>query len=135
MNVVPSSTTSSHALPTVFIWDDNKKPSHFRSLREAANLTQRELASIIGQHHSNVGFWEISGKLPSAEFLPVIAKTLGVSVDDLLGSRQKKRSCALRGKAYLAFEAVSNLPRRKQKEILEVVSALVTQYSVTHTKL
>ena len=101
-----------------------KKLSPLRSFREAANLTQRELAAMIGQHYSNINFWESTGKLPPAQLLPSLTKALGVSVDELLGINVKN-SRVLRGKTFLAFEAVSKLPQRQQKKILEVVNALV----------
>jgi len=104
------------------------KLSLLRSSREAANLTQRELALLIGQHHSNISFWESNGKLPPAELLPALTKALGISVEELLGvNNNKPRS--LRGKTFLAFEAVSKLPCRQQKKILEVVNALVSHNS------
>lgn len=104
------------------------QPSRLQVLRKAAGLTQRELATLIGQHHSNVGFWEVSGKMPPAELLPSLAQALGVSVDDLLGITKKKTSVAPAGKARLAFEAVSRLPRKQQEKILDVVNALVAQH-------
>lgn len=104
-----------------------KKLSLLRSFREAANLTQRELAFLIGQHHSNISFWELNGKLPPAELLPALIKALGVSIEELLGVNNIKKSRSLRGKTFLAFEAVSKLPYRQQNKILEVVNALVAQ--------
>ncbi len=106
-----------------------KKLSLLRSSREAANLTQRELALLIGQHHSNISFWESNGKLPPAELLPALTKALGTSVEELLGVNNNKNPRSLRGKTFLAFEAVSKLPYRQQKKILEVVNALVAHNS------
>ncbi len=106
-----------------------KKPSPLRSFREVANLTQRELALLIGQHHSNISFWESNGKLPPAELLPALTKALGVSIEELLGVNNIKKNRPLRGKTFLAFEAVSKLPYRQQKKILEVVNALVAHNS------
>ena len=106
---------------------DIRKFSRLRSLRKAAGFTQRELASIINQPSSSIGFWEVSGKMPPAELLPRIAQTFGVSVDDLLGIEKKSVPSAPRGKACLAFEDVSKLPRKEQKYILGVVNALVAQ--------
>lgn len=103
---------------------DIRKFSRLRSLRKAAGFTQRALASIINQPSSSIGFWEVSGKMPPAELLPRIAQTFGVSVDNLLGVEKKS---VPRGKAFLAFEDVSKLPRKEQKYILGVVNALVAQ--------
>ena len=104
-----------------------KSPSQLRLLRQAAGLSQRDLAALLGQHHSNIGFWETSGKLPPAELLPSMAQALGVSLEELLGVNKKKVSPTPPGKARLAFEAVSKLPRRQQEKILDVVNALLIQ--------
>lgn len=102
-----------------------KKSSRLRFFRKMANLSQRELATLIGQHHSNISFWESTGRLPPSKLLPVLTKILGVSIEELLGIKQKKTIPFLRGKIFLAFEAISKLPYKKQKKILEVINALL----------
>lgn len=101
---------------------------HLKKLREAAGLTQRELAAQIGEIHSNVNYWENSGNLPRSDVLIPMAKALGVSVEVLLGE-PPRRIAKPGGKAGVVFEAVSKLPRRQQQKILEVVEALVAQHS------
>lgn len=104
-----------------------------RALREAAGLTQRELARKLDIHHSNIGFWEKTGTPPRGEVLPQLAAALHVSLDDLLGTtRLKSKRLATGapiGRARLAFEAVSKLPRRQQQKILDVVEAFVAQHN------
>jgi transcriptional regulator with XRE-family HTH domain len=101
--------------------------THLRKLREAAGISLRELARQIGEHPSNVSFWERTGKLPKAEALTPIAEALGVSVDDILGKRIPRKTTVAAGRARSTFETVARLPRSQQKRILDVVDALVTQ--------
>jgi len=97
-------------------------------LRQAAGLTQTQLAEHIGVHPSNVGFWELSGTPPRGEVLPKMAAVLGVSVDALLGvTPPKPKKQAAKGRLQLVFESASKLPRRQQQKIAEVVEALVSQ--------
>jgi transcriptional regulator with XRE-family HTH domain len=44
--------------------------SRLRGLREAAGLSLRELARQIGEDHSNIRYWETTGKPPRSELLP-----------------------------------------------------------------
>ena len=99
-------------------------------LRQAAGLTQIQLADKLGVHPSNIGFWELSGTPPRGEVLPKMANALGVSVDALLGvTPTKPKRQAAKGRLQHVFEAVSLLPRNRQQKILEVVEALVAQHA------
>jgi transcriptional regulator with XRE-family HTH domain len=100
--------------------------SNLRRLREAAGLSQRELARIIGQDQSNVSFWERTGKTPKSEVLVPMAAALGVTVEELLGEKKPRRA-GPSGRALQSFERVSHLPRSQQKKILDVVDALLAQ--------
>lgn len=107
--------------------------SHLAKLRKGAGLSQKDLANMIGTLQANISFWEVNDRMPPAEFLPKLAETLGVSVDELLqissNTRRKKGGPA--GKARIIFEEVSDLPRGQQEKIIDVVKAMIYQYKVT----
>jgi len=107
---------------------------HLASLREAAGLTQKALATRLRVHHSNIAFWERWDKPPRGDVLPALAEALGVSLEDLLRTtKPKPRKSAAKGKLQQVFEEASRLPRRQQQKVAEVVEALVTQHH-THAK-
>lgn len=54
-----------------------------RELREAANLTQVQLATEMGVQQNSVSTWEKEIALPKARDLPLLAHILGVRIDDL----------------------------------------------------
>ena len=55
-------------------------------LRKQKNITQEELASVIGVERSTVGKWEGKDRIiPSPEILDKLATYFDVSVDELLG--------------------------------------------------
>jgi len=60
-----------------------------------------------------------------------MAKALGVTVEELLGAPKPQRTTSPGGKARQLFDAVSQLPRRQQQKIIEVVEALVAQHAHT----
>ena len=74
-----------------------KNPAHgerLKALRNAANLSQRELATLIGETHTNVAYWETSGNLPRSDVLLAMAEALGVSVEELLGALDSRKAGA-----------------------------------------
>ena len=101
-----------------------------KGYREAAGLTQRELASKINVTHSNINYWENSNKLPKSNFLIAIAKALNVSVDELLGEPTPKKNKRPGGKLGEVFSTASKLPRRKQQKIADVIEALIIQDAI-----
>lgn len=109
-----------------------KKPrgvfgAHLVALREAAGLTQHQLADRIKVHQTNIAFWERSDKAPRGEVLPDLATQLGVTVDELFGAvpAKPKPQLAAKGRLQKVFEAASKLPRRQQVKVAEFLEAFV----------
>jgi transcriptional regulator with XRE-family HTH domain len=107
--------------------------SNLRQLREVAGLSVRELAKQIGESHTNVSYWERSGQIPRSDVLAPMAKTLGVSVEELLGEAKPRRTTTPGGRLGQAFAEVAKLPRRQQEKIIEVVQALAAR-PASHSK-
>lgn len=55
-----------------------------RAKREAKGLTQCQLARAMGVDQTAVSQWERGETLPRADRLPMLAKILGCTVDQLL---------------------------------------------------
>lgn len=56
----------------------------FKSAREKCGMTQAEVATALGVDQSAVSLWEIGKTHPRAKLLPLIAKLLGCSIEDLI---------------------------------------------------
>ena len=56
-----------------------------KELRKQKNLTQKQLASLIGVQNSIISFYEVGDRTPSPETLRKIASVFHVSTDYLLG--------------------------------------------------
>ena len=100
--------------------------------REAIDMTQAALAQAIGVNQQTIAFWEREAPAPKAEYLPLLAETLDVSVDYLLmGSEVKqKKKPGPESKLGKCFSEVSSLPKNQQEKIIDVVDALVLQARV-----
>lgn len=53
-------------------------------LRKERKLTQQELAKLVGVPQTTLGYWERTGKLTGREIIIRLAKSLDVSVNNLL---------------------------------------------------
>jgi len=104
------------------------KKGHLRAMREKAGLTLRELARQIGEHPSNVSYWERTSRAPRADLLVPMAKTLGVTVEELLGESGAPRSSAPGSKVRRLFDAVSRLPRRQQEKVCDILQPFVKEH-------
>ncbi len=101
------------------------KKSNLRQLREASDLSVREVARQIDESHTNVSYWERSGHIPRSDVLVPLAKVLGVTLEELLGEPKPKRVVNPGGRVRRVFESVLKLPRRQQEKVAEFVEAFV----------
>jgi transcriptional regulator with XRE-family HTH domain len=88
-------------------------------LREAAGLTQAQVAAKLGISHRAYAFWEREPTAVRAEQLATLTELFGVTADFLIGRQpSKQRGTGPTGKMRQLFEAASNLPRRQQQKII-----------------
>ena len=99
--------------------------SPLKDLREAAGLSVRELARRLEVQHTAVLYWESTGSPPRSNVLVHMARILGVTVEELLGEPKPRGVQTPGGRLGEVFHAVSQLPRRQQKQIIDVVEAFV----------
>ena len=99
--------------------------------REQAGISQAQLAERLGVTQPTVAYWERKAINLRSDVLTKIAHKLGVSTDEILGTKPPSRTQAAKpaGKARSVFDAVSRLPRRQQEKIVEVVEAMVEKHS------
>ena len=61
---------------------------NLRQLRRDRDLTQEELAEVLGVSYQSVSRWENDTCYPDMELIPMIASFFSVTVDQLLGVNQ-----------------------------------------------
>ena len=83
------------------------------ALRREKELKQDELAEKLGVSAQAVSKWENDQTCPDISLLPLLAKTLGVSVDELLSGKQE------------SAPAVQILPENKRKAFHDRVLRIV----------
>ena len=98
------------------------------ALREAAGLSQRQMATLLDISQPSYALWEQRNVSLRADQLLKLSEVLGVSLDELFGQVKKPtRRGGPQGRARKSFESISKLPNHKQKKILDVVDALLVQ--------
>ena len=95
--------------------------------REAAGLTQSQVALKLGITQTAYALWERRDMSLRPEQIEAVAKILKVSIEHLFGIEPQKVNGGPVGIVRQTFEEVSKLPRRQQQHIVKVVSALVSQ--------
>ncbi len=79
------------------------------TLRKERNMTQMELADLMGVSYQAVSNWERGNSMPDISKLPELAGIFGISIDELLGSASPLIRSAAENKmdAYLEENDVS----------------------------
>ncbi|MCH6259252.1 helix-turn-helix domain-containing protein [Puniceicoccaceae bacterium K14] len=97
--------------------------------REAAGLSQNELAERIGISRNLIAQWERSALTLKPEQLAALAEAFAITIDELLGYAKNRKANGPTGKALKIFEQVSKLPRRQQERVLATVEDMLIAHS------
>jgi len=96
-------------------------------LRKAAGYTLQELGAEVGISKRMVIYYESQGGQPPIHLLPKFAKALGVTADELLGTKpaRKIRARPQRDRLWQRFKQVERLSPEDRRQIVQVVDALL----------
>lgn len=98
-------------------------------LRRASGLTQTQMAQALDVSQQAVQSWEAGRRRIQISILPAVARLLAVSLEGLLGEEvtnvPRKRGPASRLEQQI--EAISQLPKARQKMVAEMLDAVISQ--------
>ena len=98
--------------------------------RIRAGLSQAEVAERMGTTQPAIAYWERSAERLRSDVIARLSEILGVSTDELLGTKTKPIKMAKPvGKARQLFDAVSKLPRRQQEKVFAILEPFVAQHA------
>ena len=100
------------------------------ALRKEQNLTQTQLAELLGLTQQMVASYEVGRRRVPVSLLPHIATTLVVTVEDLIG--QNGATPAKRGPAprlQQQIERIQKLPKSRQRFVMEMLDTVLAQQS------
>lgn len=94
--------------------------------RKESNLTQVQLAATLGVSQPTINAYELGQRRIPVSSLPVLAKALGVGLEELLGeptAATKKRGPAPKLQQHM--ERISQLPKPRQRVVMEVLESML----------
>ena len=98
-------------------------------LRKEQNLTQQSLAEALGTTQQQVASYEVARLRIPASMLPRLARVLGVSLEALIGEEEKPAKRGPTPKLQRQLERLSNLPKPKQRFVIEMLETVLAQAS------
>jgi transcriptional regulator with XRE-family HTH domain len=93
--------------------------------RKTLGLTQQQLADSIGIAQQTLAHYEVGRLRVAAALLPVFSKTLGLSLNELLGETMKASKRGPTPKLQEQIERIASLPRSKQRMLLDMLDAAI----------
>jgi transcriptional regulator with XRE-family HTH domain len=100
-------------------------------LRKEQNLTQQQLAEVLGIAQQTLAHYEGGHLRIAVAMLPPLAKTLSVTIEELIGEESKlakgKRGPA--PKLQQQMERIAQLPKPKQRFVMEMLDTVLQQAS------
>lgn len=101
-------------------------------LRKEKDITQDELADILGVSNQSVSRWECGMCYPDMELLPLISDFFGVTVDKLLGVNEKIEQNKVKQYLKRFQEAISS---GRVYDCIDIAREGVTEYPNNYTLL
>ena len=102
--------------------------ARLHAAREAAGLSQAQVADKLGITQAAYAFWERRPVALRADQVKQVAAILGVSTEQFFTSATKKRGNGPVGRARAVFERVSVLPRERRQKILGAVEDMLVAH-------
>jgi transcriptional regulator with XRE-family HTH domain len=94
--------------------------------RKAEGITQVQMAELLGVSQQTINSYEVGRRRIPVSSLPVLARTLGVSMEELIGApppTAKKRGPT--PKLQQQMERIQRLTKTQQRLVMQTLDALL----------
>lgn len=95
--------------------------------RKEQSLTQTQLGKVLSMSQQNIAAFENGTRKVPASLLPTLAQLFGVSLEALLGQKEKPGKRGPTPKLLRQVEQLSYLPKSKQKFVMEMLDTVIKQ--------
>lgn len=100
-------------------------------LRKTKGITQQELADAIGVSRRVIAYYEGETTYPPTHLLIPIAKTLRISIDELLGLKKYEISDTNHAALWRKLKKAEQLPKKYRKTLIDFIDALIMKSQTT----
>jgi transcriptional regulator with XRE-family HTH domain len=95
-------------------------------LRTAAGYSQRDLAKEIGISQRMIAYYEKQIQHPPTHLLPALAKALGVTADQLLGSETVRATGKEKDKRlWRRFSQIEKLDAKEKRQVIQLLDTFI----------
>jgi transcriptional regulator with XRE-family HTH domain len=95
--------------------------------RQDSGMTQVQLAQTMGVSQQTIASWEVGRRGVPVSNLPLLARTLGLSVETLIGEKAAPTKRGPTPKMQQQIERLSRLPQAKQRVVMEMLEGFLNQ--------
>jgi transcriptional regulator with XRE-family HTH domain len=95
--------------------------------RKAQSITQVQLAERLGVSQQTINAYEVGRRRMPVSSLPLIARLLGVSIEELMGEAPAPAKRGPTPKLLQQIERIQQLPRSKQRFVIEMLDTVLAQ--------
>jgi transcriptional regulator with XRE-family HTH domain len=96
-------------------------------LRKEHDLTQQQLATMLGISQQTLAHYEVGRLRVAVAMLPALATALATTVEDLIGDTPRPAKRGPAPKLQQQIERISQLPRPKQRFVIEMLDTVIAQ--------
>lgn len=94
-------------------------------LRKKAGYTQTTLADELGVSQRMISYYEGHTEFPPSNLLPVMAKVLGVSADELLGIKPLKKNRQPDTRLMRRMQQIDKLDSATKRQVIQVIDTFI----------
>lgn len=108
---------------------DKTFPDRLKELRKAKNISQANLAKMIGIHFAQISRYERGETMPNAQAMTKLAQALNATVDYLMNgtSSDVVESAGLDKEIIDRFKQVQYLDSEEKKTVLSLLDAFIAK--------
>lgn len=98
-------------------------------LRKGAGITQVQMAAVLAVSQQTINAYETGARRVPVSALPVLARALAVSIEELIGETPKPSKRGPTPKLQQQLDRITQLPKAQQRVLMQMIDGVLAQAS------